>query len=120
LVAIGGADMHRDFLGHICGPYEMTFRLANAGRREVWHPTQWLYHVWHPGQAGDRNYAGPHDGAQMSTRAIEAQRSGRVRPIEENPAIARLRIGDCQTPATLAELVDAQTLASWHPDHAEH
>jgi len=38
LVDIGGADEHLDYLGHICGPYEMTFRLVNAGRKEIWHP----------------------------------------------------------------------------------
>ena len=34
LVAIGGADEHLDYLGYICGPYDMTFRLVNhvAGR----------------------------------------------------------------------------------------
>jgi hypothetical protein len=113
LVAIGGADMHHDFLGHICGPYEMTFRLANAGKRELWHPSQWLYHVWHPGQAGDQNYAGPHDGAQMSSRALEARQSGRLLPTEENPAIARLRQGDNRPPALLGDLVDPATIALW-------
>src|SRR5262249_5758853 len=30
LIAIGGADEHIDYLGHICGPYEMTFRLVTS------------------------------------------------------------------------------------------
>ncbi|HEX3655890.1 MAG TPA: glycosyltransferase family A protein [Pirellulales bacterium] len=121
LLAIGGADMHRDYLGHICGPYEMTFRLANAGRRELWHPSQWLYHVWHPGQAGDQNYAGPHDGAQMSSRALEARQSGRILPMEENPAIARLRTDlDDRAPATLGDLLDTDLLARWQPQSLEH
>jgi hypothetical protein len=113
LIAIGGADMHRDFLGHICGPYEMTFRLANAGKRELWHRSQWLYHVWHPGQAGDQNYAGPHDGAQMSSRALEARQSGRVLPLAENPAIARLRAGDDRRPATLGDVVAPAMIEEW-------
>lgn len=118
LIAIGGADMHMDYLGHICGPYEMTFRLVNAGRREVWHPDSWLYHVWHPGQAGDRNCAGPHDGAQMSTRALEARQSGRISPVEENPLMARLRTADQpQAPTTLDELLDPATLAAWKPEN---
>jgi hypothetical protein len=122
LLAIGGADMHRDYLGHICGPYEMTFRLANAGRRELWHPSQWLYHVWHPGQAGDQNYAGPHDGAQLSIRALEARQSGRILPLEENPAIARLRTeGRDWAPTTLGDLVDSATLSSrWHAQSLPH
>ena len=91
LVAVGGADEHIDYLGHICGPYDMTFRLVNFGRREVWHPHEFLYHTWHPGQAGDQNYLGPHDGRHMSTTALEALATGRVRPYEENPAIRALR-----------------------------
>ena len=52
LINIGGADEHIDYLGHICGPYEMTFRLVNAGKKEVWHQEEFLYHTWHTGQAG--------------------------------------------------------------------
>ena len=29
LISIGGADEHIDFVGHICGPYDLTFRLIN-------------------------------------------------------------------------------------------
>jgi hypothetical protein len=92
LISIGGADEHVDYLGHICGPYEMTFRLVNFGRKEVWHPSEFLYHVWHPGQAGENNYVGPHDGKHMSTRALEVRRTGRVLPLVENPAIKMLRV----------------------------
>jgi hypothetical protein len=28
--------------------------------------------VWHPGQLGDRNYFGPHDGSHMSSTALFA------------------------------------------------
>jgi hypothetical protein len=91
LIAIGGADEHIDYLGHICGPYELTFRLMNSGRREVWHESEFLYHTWHPGQAGDRDYLGPHDGRHMSTTALEALVSGRVAPYVANRAIERLQ-----------------------------
>jgi hypothetical protein len=91
LIAIGGADEHLDYLGHICGPYEMTFRIRNLGVPEVWHPTEYLYHTWHPGQAGDGNYLGPHDGRHMSTTALEARASGRIQPLVENAAVAMLR-----------------------------
>jgi hypothetical protein len=93
LIDIGGADEHIDYLGHICGPYDMTFRLINFGAKEVWHPEEFLYHVWHPGQAGDNNYLGPHDGRHMSTTALETRRTGRVLPLVENPAIKLLRLG---------------------------
>jgi hypothetical protein len=91
MIAIGGADMHIDYLGHICGPYDMTFRLINYGRRELWDPTEFTYHTWHPGQAGADNYLGPHDGRHMSTTSLEALTSGRITPLDENEAIRLLR-----------------------------
>ena len=93
LISIGGADEHMDYLGHICGPYEITFRLVNFGKREIWHKREWLYHTWHPGQAGRWNYSGPHDGKNMSTTALEVIRSGRIMPLAENPFIKALRLG---------------------------
>jgi len=98
LIAIGGADEHVDYLGHVCGPYEMTFRLINAGKTEIWHPTEFLYHVWHPGQAGENNYVGPHDGRHMSSRAIQVRFSGRILPFVENLAIRQLRIKHREIP----------------------
>jgi len=91
LIAIGGADEHVDFVGHICGPYDMTFRLVNHGRRELWHPTEFMYHTWHPGQAGVDNYLGPHDGRHVSTTSLAALSAQRVRPLLENPALRQLR-----------------------------
>jgi hypothetical protein len=94
LIAVGGADEHIDYLGHICGPYDMTFRLVNLGRHEVWHESEFMYHTWHPGQAGVANYLGPHDGRHMSTTALDALATARVEPLEINPAIAALRVND--------------------------
>jgi len=91
LVAIGGADEHEDYLGHVCGPYDMTFRLVNHGLREIWHRDEWLYHTWHPGQAGAENYVGPHDGHDMSTTALGVRRTGRVLPLRESPGVRALR-----------------------------
>lgn len=91
LIAIGGADEDMAYLGHVCGPYEMTFRLMNAGRRLVWETEEYLYHTWHPGSDGVDNYLGPHDGRNMSTAAYQALCSGRIPPLVENEAIRRLR-----------------------------
>lgn len=93
LIAIGGADEHIDFIGHICGPYDLTFRLINYGCREVWHESEFLYHTWHPGQAGENNYLGPHDGRHMSTTSLEALYNMRIFPHVENPLISKLRAG---------------------------
>lgn len=105
IISIAGADEHIDYLGHICGPYEMTFRLINAGKKKVWHPDEWLYHTWHPGQAGDRNIAGPHDGRHMSQTALSARRTGRIFPLVENPAIKALRLKDKVSSASLSSMV---------------
>jgi hypothetical protein len=114
LIAIGGADEHLDYLGHICGPYEMTFRLANFGRREMWHATEFLYHTWHPGQAGVDNYLGPHDGRHMSTTALEALSSGRVKPHVENWAIQLLRENSALSQADYeAQIVAPDRAATW-------
>lgn len=114
LIAIGGADEHLDYLGHVCGPYELTFRLQNFHRREVWHPNHLLYHVWHPGQAGDNNYVGPHDGRHMSTTALEAIESGRMFPLKENAAIRSLRLNEGKGRDRLTEmLIDRTCTKGW-------
>lgn len=93
ILAIGGADEDLTYLGHICGPYDMTFRLMNLGRRLEWENQEYLYHTWHPGSDGIDNYLGPHDGRNMSTTAFQALCSGRIKPLVENEAIRRLRVG---------------------------
>ena len=91
LIEIGGADEHIDYLGHICGPYEMTFRLENLGRVVKWSKEEFLYHTWHPGSDGIGNYMGPHDGKNVSLRALELLDNGRVKPYIENKAIKTLK-----------------------------
>jgi len=115
LIAIGGADEHMDYLGHICGPYEMTFRLVNAGKKEVWHQEEFLYHVWHPGSDGRHNYFGPHDGLNVSTTALEIRRSGRVMPLVENPAIRLLRFkqDDILYEPLLSQAIPEEDIKGW-------
>ncbi|MDD4637843.1 MAG: glycosyltransferase family 2 protein [Bacteroidales bacterium] len=93
IIDIGGADEHIDYLGHICGPYDLTFRLINAGKREIWHEDVYIYHVWHPGNTGKGNHLGPHDGMNMSTPALKSRETGRILPLDENPAIKVARLG---------------------------
>lgn len=117
LIEIGGADEHIDYLGHVCGPYEMTFRLVNRGNAEVWEEKEFTYHTWHPGQAGAGNYEGPHDGAQISTLALEALSSGRIRPLVENAAIALLRTGRAPSASEVRDnLIDPAYLRMWRQD----
>jgi hypothetical protein len=119
LIAVGGADEHIDYLGHICGPYEMTFRLVNYGRREMWLQDEFTYHTWHPGQAGERDYIGPHDGRHVSSRALEARFSGRILPFLENPAIKNMRLhnGRPVVEQSLAQLISEERLESWSSEN---
>jgi hypothetical protein len=114
LVRIGGSDEHLDYLGYICGPYDLTFRLVNAGCTEQWLSDEYLYHSWHPGESGiNIDYHGPSDGRGMSSRSLAARKSGAVQPGLENGAIRALRMAlatgadtgaECDGRAALAEL----------------
>ncbi len=120
MIAIGGADMHIDYLGHICGPYDMTFRLTNYGLRECWDQNEFSYHTWHPGQAGADNYLGPHDGRHMSTTSLEAITSGRIWPLDENEAIRLLRSGAARnTEEVLKKLVPENIGQNWDQKFVE-
>ena len=115
LISIGGADEHIDYLGHICGPYELTFRLINAGKKEVWHQSEFLYHTWHPGTDGHNNYLGPHDGKNMSTTALETIVTGRTFPLVENIAIKTLRTGGSDSRKNLLqEACPPENFARWN------
>jgi len=94
LLAIGGADEHVDYLGYICGPYELTFRLVNHGLTERWLRDEYIYHVWHPNEGGiNTDYQGPSDGLGMSLRSLESRATGRIEPFLENPWIRQAREG---------------------------
>jgi hypothetical protein len=117
LIAIGGADEHRDYLGHVCGPYELTFRLVNLGRREVWHQSHFIYHTWHPGTDGHKNYVGPNDGRGMSKTALEIRTSGRVAPLRENKAIRLQRAGTRLGRDGICDvLIDPEYERVWHEE----
>jgi len=68
-----------------------------------------MYHTWHPGQDGEDNYLGPHDGRHMSTTALDALISGRTMPLEENESIKNLRLA-----TDLAQGVEAFRIATTH------
>jgi hypothetical protein len=121
LIRIGGADEHIDYLGYICGPYELTFRLVNEGHRERWLRDEYLFHVWHPNTSGcNVEYKGPDDGRGMSLRALDARRTGQILPYKGNPALRCLRQGEFVTrEALLARLVSEDTDA-WDVQLAMH
>ncbi len=112
LIRIGGSDEHLDYLGYICGPYDLTFRLVNAGCTERWLTDEYLYHSWHPGESGiNIDYHGPSDGRGMSSRSLAARKSGQIEPGLENGAIRALRLAVLERGdrgAVLARLESAQ------------
>jgi hypothetical protein len=120
LIRIGGADEHIDYLGYICGPYDLTFRLVNLGREEHWLRHEYLYHVWHPNTSGcNVEYKGPDDGRGMSLPALESRQSGRIEPLQENRALRALRDGaKLDARAALALLV-VEDDGAWHADNAK-
>jgi glycosyltransferase involved in cell wall biosynthesis len=114
LIRIGGSDEHIDYLGRSAGPYEMTFRLCNEGKKEIWLEEEFLYHVWHPGVTeGDYvDYIGPNDGHGMSLTAMEILKSGRVEALVENKFITRLKNNIHET-LNQELLIEPQHLSSW-------
>jgi hypothetical protein len=114
LLAIGGADEHLDYLGYICGPYDLTFRLVNHGLAERWLRDEYIYHVWHPNESGiNTDYQGPNDGRGMSLRSLEARATGRVEPFLENPWIARQRAGEKLEVRGLLSLLADREESTW-------
>jgi hypothetical protein len=114
LLRIGGSDEHLDFLGYICGPYDLTFRLANAGCTERWLTDEYLYHTWHPGESGiNLDYHGPSDGRGMSSRALAARASGQIAPGLENGAIRALRCNPEFDRRAALEFLESPADAEW-------
>jgi hypothetical protein len=114
LLAVGGADEDLDYLGYICGPYDLTFRLANYGRTERWLRNEYLYHTWHPNQYGwNTDYQGPHDGHHLSLLALEARTTCRIEPSVKNPWIGQARWGRGPTVEDLTRFVGERQESAW-------
>jgi hypothetical protein len=114
LLAIGGADEHPDYLGYVCGPYEMTFRLLNYGRDERWLRDEYLYHTWHPNQYGSNtDYHGPHDGYHLALLALESRVTQRLGPCVRNPWLTRLPWGRPRTTRQLLDLIGGREEPGW-------
>ncbi len=116
LIAIGGADLHHDYLGDRGTVAEMTFRLAGHGRPEVWHRTEWLYRVGDQDRGGE-NPADPLTGRRMVQGACARRAQGTVLPLLESPAIARTRGGARPADEDIGkELLPRGLVAAWGPE----
>jgi hypothetical protein len=101
-VRFGGFDEHPSYRGYMCGPYDLGWRLVNAGIPEIWHDASVaLWHFSHPDPPGtfDQQFSlklwkentYPHIEGHALT-AVEAFSTGRILPLTENPEIYRLRL----------------------------
>ncbi len=98
----GGFDEHRSLRGYLCGPYELGWRLVNAGLPEIWHDEAMAsWHFQHPEPLGLalsgfsrrrwREVAYPHVDHHALT-AVEAFSSGRLLPLKENAEVHARRM----------------------------
>lgn len=103
-VRFGGFDEHPSYLGYLCGPYDLAWRLVNAGWPEVWHDSSVaLWHFAHPDPIGTNGQkaslqqlmekAHPHLQGHALT-AVEAFSTGRFQPLLENPQVWAMRMRD--------------------------
>jgi hypothetical protein len=109
----GGFDEHRSFKGYLCGPYDLGWRLINAGIPEIWHDESTaLWHFAHPDPVASfrqqlslemaREIMYPHLEGHALT-AVEAFSSGRILPLLENPEIRKLRLAQRRVGTDLEE-----------------
>jgi hypothetical protein len=103
-IRFGGFDEHKSFRGYLCGPYDLAWRLINAGIPEEWHdPVVALWHFDHPNEdyynlkrikletIMELAFIRPHL-KEHSLMAVEALSTGRLLPLKENPGIHKLRM----------------------------
>lgn len=99
-IHFGGFDEHSSFRGYFCGPYDLGWRLINAGIPEIWHDESIsLYHFAHPEPVSLhafslkqwREISHPHI-ARHALTAVEAFSTGRLLPLKENAEVHRLRM----------------------------
>jgi hypothetical protein len=103
-IRFGGFDEHTSFAGYLCGPYDLGWRLVNAGFEEKWHdPSIASWHFAHPDPVGTNmqkpsvkmllENTRPHVDLHALT-AVDAFSSGRMLPLTENEEIFSLRMAN--------------------------
>jgi GT2 family glycosyltransferase len=120
-IRFGGFDEHYSYRGYICGPYDLGWRLVNAGIPEIWHDEKVaLWHFAHPipaESAGDswlgalkrwREVGFPHMDYHALT-AVESFSTGRLLPLEENRQVHCLRMSLRQIGTKYEEKYATQT-----------
>jgi len=101
-VRFGGFDECPSYRGYLCGPYDLGWRMVNAGIPEIWHDEATvLWHFAHPDPVGNNGFTPsfrrllentyPHVDLHALT-AVDHFSSGRILPNRENPEIHALRM----------------------------
>jgi hypothetical protein len=101
-IRFGGFDEHASLRGYLCGPYDLGWRMMNAGIPEHWLDpgVAALWHFAHPEPAADftkfsfKRYleiGHPHIEYHAAT-AVEALCTGRLQPLNESPAVKAERM----------------------------
>ena len=107
LLAVGGADMAKDYLARNGGPAELSFRLTNHGCREVWCQTEMVYHTRHPRDGVADSYDGLPSPSYPNT-ALVARSEKRIQPLVSHPVI--------ETGDSLATTIPPVWLGEWRID----
>jgi len=126
-IRFGGFDEHPSYIGYLCGPYDLAWRLVNAGWPELWHDSSVaLWHFAHPDPIGTNGQkaslrqlmekAHPHLHGHALT-AVDAFSTGRFQPLQENPKIWDLRMKDRRIGSELesrySNLTGPKGFSSW-------
>jgi hypothetical protein len=101
-IRFGGFDECRSYRGYLCGPYDLGWRMVNAGIPEIWHDRSTvIWHFSHPDPVGVNGFTPtlrrlfehsyPHVDLHALT-AVEHFSAGRLLPNRENPEIHALRM----------------------------
>ncbi|HEY9841617.1 MAG TPA: glycosyltransferase, partial [Candidatus Obscuribacterales bacterium] len=93
----GGFDEHETYRGYICGPYELGWRLINAGIPQYWHESCFLWHFAHPhsnqpDNASDWNEIVSQHIEHHAADAVAAFSRGEMQPKQEHPVIFQRRM----------------------------
>lgn len=96
ILNFGGFDEHASYRSFWCGPYELAWRMRNAGWKEVWHPSECVLGVWHPWinkDVDDVQNQGIVEHAGVSKTALGIRSSGRIVPLVMNDGVRSLLSG---------------------------
>lgn len=103
-INFGGFDEHKSLRGFYCGPYDLGWRMINAGIPEIWEKPEKcvIWHFAHPAPHSSANnipdkknkkndYYNLHL-AGHALVSVESFSSGRLLPLKENKYIHKMRM----------------------------